>query len=105
MFTLVVFLLFPLGLGGVTGPPTTGAEGQFYVPALAKIVGSGPAGVIIVLLIGSLFLSMISSTADGSRALYGIAGDDMTIKRLYHLNHFHVPAPSSPLDPILTSQP
>ena len=84
--------------GGVTGAPTTGAEGQFYVPALAKIVGSGPAGVIIVLLIGSLFLSMISSTADGSRALYGIARDDMTVKQLYHLNRFHVPARAMTVD-------
>src|SRR5260221_13858883 len=98
MFTLLVFLLFLLGLGGVTGAPTTGPEGQFYVPALAKIVGSGPAGVIIVLPIGSLFLSMISSTADGSRALYGIARDDMTIKQLYHLNRFHVPARAMTVD-------
>jgi amino acid transporter len=74
MFTLLVFLLFPLGLGGVTGaPPIATAEGEFYVGALAKVVGSGAAGFMLVLLIGSLFLSMISSTADGSRALYGIA--------------------------------
>jgi amino acid transporter len=99
VFTLMVALLFPLGVGGVTGvPPTTGQEGEFYVPALAKIVGSGPAGVIIVLLIGSLFLSMISSTADGSRALYGIARDDMTVKQLYHLNRFHVPARAMTVD-------
>ena len=98
LFTLLVFLLFPLGLGGVTGAPTTGAEGQFYVPALTKIVGSGAAGAILVLLIGSLFLSMISSTADGSRALYGIARDDMTIKQLYHLNRFHVPARAMTVD-------
>src|SRR5215467_15620654 len=97
-FTLLVYLLFPLGLGGVTGPVTTGAEGQFYVPAFAKIVGSGLAGVMLVLLIGSLFLSMISSTADGSRALYGIARDDMTIKQLYHLNRFHVPARAMTVD-------
>jgi hypothetical protein len=51
-----------------------------------------------VLLIGSLFLSMISSTADGSRALYGIARDDMTIKQLYHLNRFHVPARAMTVD-------
>ncbi len=101
MFTLVVFLLFPLGLGGVTGAPTTGAEGQFYVPALAKIMGSGPAGFVLVLLIGSLFLSMISSTADGSRALYGIARDDMTLKQLFHLNRFHVPARAMTVDLIV----
>jgi amino acid transporter len=99
VFTLLVFLLFPLGIGGVTGPPSTAtASGEFYVPALTKIVGSGAAQVILVLLIGSLFLSMISSTADGSRALYGIARDDMTVKQLYHLNRFHVPARAMTVD-------
>jgi amino acid transporter len=99
VFTLLVFLLFPLGIGGVSGAPSAAtASGQFYVPALAKIVGSGAAGVIIVLLIGSLFLSMISSTADGSRALYGIARDDMTIKQLFHLNRYHVPARAMSVD-------
>jgi len=99
IFTLLVFLLFPLGIGGVSGAPSAAtASGQFYVPALAKIVGSGAAGVIIVLLIGSLFLSMISSTADGSRALYGIARDDMTVKQLFHLNRYHVPARAMSVD-------
>jgi amino acid transporter len=99
VFTLLVFLLFPLGIGGVSGAPSAAtAAGEFYVPALAKIVGSGAAQVIIVLLIGSLFLSMISSTADGSRALYGIARDDMTVKQLYHLNRFHVPARAMTVD-------
>ena len=99
VFTLLVFLLFPLGVGGVSGAPSAAtASGQFYVPALEKIVGSGAAQVILVLLIGSLFLSMISSTADGSRALYGIARDDMTVKQLYHLNRWHVPARAMTVD-------
>jgi amino acid transporter len=99
VFTLLVFLLFPLGIGGVTGPPSTAtASGEFYVPAMAKIVGSGAAQAILVLLIGSLFLSMISSTADGSRALYGIARDDMTVRQLYHLNRWHVPARAMTVD-------
>jgi amino acid transporter len=99
VFTLLVFLLFPLGIGGVAGaPPAATAAGAFYVTDLAKIVGSGGASVILVLLIGSLFLSMISSTADGSRALYGIARDDMTVKQLYHLNRYHVPARAMTVD-------
>ncbi len=104
VFTLLVFLLFPLGIGGVAGaPPAATASGEFYVTDLAKIVGSGAAGVIIVLLIGSLFLSMISSTADGSRALYGIARDDMTIKQLYHLNRYHVPARAMTVDLVVNT--
>ena len=99
VFTLMIAFLFPLGVGGTTGvPPLSTEEGEFYVTALTKIVGSGAAAVIIVLLIGSLFLSMISSTADGSRALYGIARDDMTVKQLYHLNRFHVPARAMTVD-------
>jgi amino acid transporter len=98
VFTLLVFLLFPLGAGGLGAPPAETAAGGFYVTDLTKMLGSGAAGVILVLLIGSLFLSMISSTADGSRALYGIARDDMTIKQLYHLNRYHVPARAMTVD-------
>ena len=102
VFTLLVFLLFPLGLGGVTGAPSAAtAEGEFYVPAFTNIVGSGAASVMLVLLIGSLLLSMISSTADGSRALYGIARDDMTIKQLFHLNKYHVPARAMTVDMVV----
>jgi amino acid transporter len=44
---------------------------------------------------------MISSTADGSRALYGIARDDMTVKQLFHLNKYHVPARAMTVDMVL----
>jgi amino acid transporter len=99
VFTLLVAFLFPLGVGGTAGvPPLSSQEGEFYVTQLTKMIGSGGASVIIVLLIGSLFLSMISSTADGSRALYGIARDDMTIKQLYHLNKYHVPSRAMTVD-------
>ena len=41
---------------------------------------------------------MISSTADASRALYGIARDHMTVKQLYHLNKHHVPGRAMTVD-------
>ena len=44
---------------------------------------------------------MNTSTADGGRALYGIARDDMTIKWLYHLNKFHVPARGMTVDMVV----
>ena len=44
---------------------------------------------------------MNTATADGSRALYGIARDDMTVKQLYHLNRFHVPARAMTVDMIV----
>jgi amino acid transporter len=102
LFTLVVFLLLPLGLGGVTGAPGGSvAYGPFYVSAFKTIVGPGFGGVALVLLIAALVLSMNSSTADGGRALYGIARDGMTIKQLHHLNKFNVPARAMSVDMVV----
>ena len=46
-------------------------------------------------------MKMNSATADGGRALYGIARDDMTIKWLYHLNKYHVPARGMTVDMVV----
>src|SRR5206468_11454032 len=86
----------PLGLGGVVG--TSGDYVPFYVAAFKSIAGSWFGGLGLVCLIASLILSMNSATADGGRALYGIARDHMTVKQLYHLNRFHVPARGMTVD-------
>jgi amino acid transporter len=97
-FSLLVYTLLPMGAIGVKGAPATGAEGPFYIPIFDKLVGSTGASIMLVFLIASLILSMNSSTADGARALYGIAKDDMTVKQLHHLNRFHVPARAMTVD-------
>jgi amino acid transporter len=100
-FSLLVFVLLPLGVGGATGAPFVnkfGAEGQFYTQLLDNLVGSGFASVVLVCLLAALVLSMNSSTADAGRALYGIARADMTIKQLGVLNRFHVPARAMTVD-------
>ncbi|MGH2870331.1 MAG: APC family permease [Solirubrobacteraceae bacterium] len=99
MFMLLVCLLLPLGLGGVTGAvPAATAEGQFYTAAMATIVGHGAASFFTVCVIASLLLSMTSSTADAGRALYGISRAGMTIKQFGVLNRWHVPARAMTLD-------
>ncbi len=99
LFSLAVYVLLPFGLGGVTGiPPAADQSGTFYITAFHKIVGSGATNVVFLFLIASLILSMNTATADGSRALYGISRDGMTIKQLYHLNRFHVPARAMTVD-------
>jgi amino acid transporter len=101
LFSLAVYALLPLGLGGVLSQEAVGEDPvAFYVPAFQAIIGGG-SDVMVVLLIASLLLSMNTATADGSRALYGIARDDMTIKELYHLNRYHVPARAMTLDVIV----
>ena len=98
-FSLAVYVLLPLGLGGVVG--TAGDFGPYYVKAFEEIVGNTVGGIAIISLLASLVLSMNSATADGGRALYGIARDDMTIKWLYHLNRFHVPARGMTVDMVV----
>ena len=46
----------------------------------------------------SFLLSMNTATADGSRALYGISRDGLTIKELGRLNRFNVPGNAMTLD-------
>ena len=72
----------------------------FYVPAFAQIVG-GASGLMVLLLAASLVLSMNTATADGARALYGIARDDMTIRQLYHLNRYKVPSRAMTVDMVV----
>jgi len=101
MFSLLVYVVLPLGVTGSSGVDfinKQGAEGQFFTGLLNHLVGSGFASVVLVFLLASLVLSMNSSTADGGRALYGIAKADMTIKQLGVLNRFHVPARAMTVD-------
>jgi amino acid transporter len=92
IFVVGVFILVPLGLGGVTGVPSAAtAEGQFYTAAFEKIAGHTVGTFFLICLIASLVLSMAASTADGSRALYGISKAGLTIKQLGTLNRYHVP--------------
>jgi amino acid transporter len=101
VFSLAVYMLLPLGLGGVMSQEDIAANPYaFYVPAFDEIVG-GASNLMVVLLIASLLLSMNTATADGSRALYGIARDGMTIKQLDHLNRYHVPARAMTIDMLI----
>ncbi|MDP9283355.1 MAG: APC family permease [Actinomycetota bacterium] len=100
-FSLLVYVLLPMTIGGsigVTALNKAGAEGQFYVPLFNHLVGSGVASVMLIFVLASLVLAMNSSTADAGRALYGISRAGMTIKELGVLNRFHVPARAMTLD-------
>jgi amino acid transporter len=101
VFSLAVYVLLPLGLGGMMPQDQIAADPYaFYVPVFDQLVG-GASNLMVVLLIASLVLSMNTATADGSRALYGIAGDDMTVKQLYHLNRFNVPGRAMTVDMVI----
>jgi amino acid transporter len=103
LFSLAVYILLPLGVAGTVGQETIAndASGIVYlIEGFTAVLGGG-ADIMVVLLIASLFISMNTATADGARALYGIARDGVTIKELYHLNRFHVPARAMTLDMLI----
>jgi amino acid transporter len=101
LFSLFVYAFLPLGISGVlTQEEVAENPVAFYVPAFHEILGGG-SDLMVIFLIASLLLSMNTATADGSRALYGIARDDMTIKQLFHLNRFHVPGRAMTVDMIV----
>ena len=93
-FSVVVYALLPLGLGGTLGTAAVAEDATFiafYVDAFDAIVGNFLGTIMVLCLIAGLLLSMNTATMDGSRALYGISQDGMTIKELGVLNRNHVP--------------
>jgi amino acid transporter len=104
LFSLVVFFLLPLGTGGVLGAGEIGkltnnvSVVQFLIVELDKMIGHGVTDVVLVLLMASFLLSMNSATMDGSRALYGIARQGLTVKWLNYVNKHHVPSRGMTVD-------
>lgn len=106
MFSLAVYVLLPLGTGGVLSTGTIAKSlntsgVQFFIIQLHKMIGTGLTGVILILLILSFVLSMNSATMDGSRALYGISRSGLTIKWLNHINKHHVPSRGMTVDMVV----
>jgi amino acid transporter len=104
LFGIAVYALLPLGLGGTLGTQAVVDDGTFiafFITAFDELVGDALANVLVVCVVAGLVLSMNTATMDGSRALYGIAKDGMTIKQLGTLNRFRVPGRAMTVDAIL----
>lgn len=99
VFSLLVYTFLPLGMVGAGGEENV--SGYLYPAVLDKLVGNGLGNFFVICLIASFLISMNTATADGSRALYGIARDGMTVKQLYHLNRFHVPGRAMTVDMVV----
>jgi len=99
VFSLLVYTFLPLGMVGAGGEKNV--AGYLYPGILKTLVGGGLSNFFVVCLILSFLISMNTATADGGRALYGIAREGMTVKQLYHLNRFHVPARAMTIDMVV----
>ena len=81
-------------LGDVTGV-------FFLVDALHAIAGEAFGTFLVACLCAGLALSMNTATMDGSRALYALAEEKMTIRWLNHLSSRFVPARAMTIDMLL----
>jgi amino acid transporter len=104
LFCVAVYALLPLGLGGTLGTDAIAKDTtliSFYADAFNLILGNALGKVMILCIVAGLVLSMNTATMDGSRALFGIAKDGMTIRQLGKLNRYHVPALAMTIDALL----
>ena len=99
LFSLVVYTILPIGLVGGVGAETV--EAYDYVGALNQLVGSEATNFFVVVILASFVISMNTATADGSRALYGISKDGLSIKQLGRLNRWNVPGFAMSIDTVL----
>jgi amino acid transporter len=73
----------------------------FLTDTINSIAGGGFGKFLVVCLCGGLLLSMNTATMDGSRALYALSEEKMTIKQLGVLNRHNVPGRCMTVDMLL----
>jgi amino acid transporter len=99
VFIIFVNTMVPFALTGAVGAKTVGAYD--YVGALNQLVGKSATNFFEFVMCASFVLSMNTATADGSRALYGISHDGLTVKQLGRLNRNNVPGNAMFLDTVI----
>ncbi|MGW2339584.1 APC family permease [Streptomyces sp. NPDC001661] len=103
LVSLGLFLVVPLAMTGSVGEKAIAADpvGAFALAFEKALGGMAPLGVAI--LVVSMFLGMVSTTADGGRALYGLAREGMTLRQLDRLNRWGVPGRALTLDAVVNA--
>src|SRR5919112_38424 len=92
---------FEIGANGGLAIAADATLIAWYTQAFDALVGNFLGGVMIFCVVAGLVLSMNTATMDGSRALYGISKDGMTIRQLGRLNRYNVPALAMTVDAVL----
>jgi amino acid transporter len=92
LFMVAMYTLVPLATSGqLTGDEFAANPITYGVVSIGHISG-GLSATITVILCGALFLSMVSSSADAGRALYGLSAEKMSVTQLDQLNSRGVPS-------------
>ncbi|MVW85782.1 APC family permease [Pseudomonas sp. PB101] len=92
LFMVGAYTLVPIAAAGQLGESVIATNPITYGVVAVQQMSGGLSNVITAILCGALFLSMISSSADAGRALYGIASEKMSIKQFDQLNRNGVPS-------------
>ncbi len=101
MFMLALFTFVPMGVVGTIGEEAVAANPVGYIALSFDALLGGGAWIGVVIVAASMFIAVLSTTADGARALYGLAQEGMTLKQLNYLNKHGVPGRGLALDAIL----
>ncbi|WP_206302045.1 APC family permease [Streptomyces sp. AcE210] len=103
LISLGVFFVVPLATVGSVGEETLRSDpvGAFATAFTQALGGFSDVGVLI--LIVSMFFGMVSCTADGGRALYGLAREGMTVRQLDKVNRWGVPGRALTLDALVNA--
>lgn len=101
---IVLSTLLPLTVVAVIGMEGIAADFTYIAyltTVLNATVGSFLGGIFTVFLCAGLLLSMNTATMDGSRALYGIAKEGLSIRWLANLNKNSVPGRAMAIDMVI----
>jgi len=101
VFVLAVYILVPLGVGGLANRADVIADPVSFYSGLFDQLLPGSGFIVTLCLIAGLMLLMMMTTADGGRVLQGSAESGLTIKQLGHLNRFGMPARAMTFDVVL----
>ncbi|WAM18506.1 MULTISPECIES: APC family permease [Rhodococcus] len=103
LFMIVLFVVVPTALSGGLGEETIRDNPVTYVAVAFGQAFGGASWIGTIVIAFSLLVGMISTTADGGRALFGLAQEGMTIKQLDWVNRWGVPGRSLTLDVLLNA--
>ena len=102
LFSLAVYVLLPIGFVGGAGAEAV--SNYDYVGGMMSILGTNSEALndfLVLCIVASYVITMNTATADGGRALFGIARDDMTVKQLGTLNRYGVPGTAMTMDMVV----
>lgn len=92
LFTVAVFAGVAFSLGGLVDQQAAADDPNgFFIGAFQLLLGDGYSSFFVGTLLVGLFMGLNASLADGSRALYGMALDGLTVRQLGTLNKHQVP--------------